>query len=527
MKNAAIYCRVSTEDQEREGSSLDSQKEACLVKARELDYQVTESLHFKETYSGLTVERPQLTKLRTKAKNGEIQALIVLKPDRLSRVGEDILILAKEFKMYGVKLIFVKEQWDDTPQGKIVAFAMGWAAEMYVTATVEATTRAKNRIVDERGVLPQGTGIGLYGYKWDSKNKRRIPLEHEAKVVQKIFKMIDDGTGFFNIARSLNEQGIPTKSGNKWYSFTIKNLAKNPAYIGLTYFGKTRGSRKTELIYKDEKDWKLLPNATPPIISKGLFQRVQEKIKRSRERHAAIPHRDYLLTGHIVCAECGSRVVGACLSRKHRYYRCRSTSPTAVEGKTCNARYIRADYIEEIVWNNVRKALENPEVIVAELKRQADEQSKFSFQESDLNREITKLERGLRNYEKRERQLISLLGHGEVTKDYVLDAVNQLKRECEADQEELQKLKDTRDRLSNMADAEIKLNEFCQRVRQNLDNATIQEKRLALDALDIRITASTQCIDIKGIIPVEVALLPSSADISAIAQTSTYLPFHA
>jgi hypothetical protein len=55
----------------------------------------------------------------------------------------------------------------------------------------------------------------------------------------------------------------------------------------------------------------------------------------------------------------------------------------------------------------------------------------------------------------------------------------------------MQKLKDTRERLSNMVDAEIKLNEFCQRVRQNLDNATLQDKRLALNALDIRVTAST------------------------------------
>ncbi len=196
-----------------------------------------------------------------------------------------------------------------------------------------------------------------------------------------------------------------------------------------------------------------------------------------------------------------------------------STSPTAVKGKTCNARYIRADYIEDVVWKNVREVLENPEIIVAELKRQADEQSKQSLQESYSNKEIAKLERKIRNYEKQERQLISLLGHGEVTKDYVLDEINRLKNECQAD-EELQRIKETKDRLSHIADAEIKLNEFCQRVRQNLDNANIQDKRLALEALDIRVTASTQSIDIKGIIPVEFPTLPSSTDVTTIAQTS-------
>jgi len=109
--------------------------------------------------------------------------------------------------------------------------------------------------------------------------------------------------------------------------------------------------------------------------------------------HAALPHREYLLTGHIVCAKCGSPVVGSCLSRKHRYYRCRNTRPTAVKGKTCDARYIRADYIEEVVWRNVKEVLENPEVIIVEIKRQADKQGKQSLQESDFKKGIARLEK--------------------------------------------------------------------------------------------------------------------------------------
>ena len=115
---------------------------------------------------------------------------------------------------------------------------------------------------------------------------------------------------------------------------------------------------------------------------------------------------------------------------------------------------------------------------------------------------LFQVERKLRNYEKQERRLIFLLRHGEVTKDYVLDEINRLKNECQVDEEELQKLKETKNKLSHITDAEIKLNEFCQRVQQNLDNANIQDKRLAIEALDIRVTASTQSIDIKGIIPV-------------------------
>jgi zinc transporter ZupT len=75
-------------------------------------------------------------------------------------------------------------------------------------------------------------------------------------------------------------------------------------------------------------------------------------------------------------------------------------------------------------------------------------------------------------------------------------------------------------RLSHVVDAEANLSEFCQRIRQNLENADIQDKRLALDALDIRIKASAQSIDIKGVIPIEIKPMPSSADVTTIAQTS-------
>ena len=91
---AGIYCRVSTEDQAREGTSLDTQLEACLLKAREAGYEVSDELIFRESFSGLTLQRPRLSELRAKANSGEIDALIVYTPDRLARVGEDILSLA-------------------------------------------------------------------------------------------------------------------------------------------------------------------------------------------------------------------------------------------------------------------------------------------------------------------------------------------------------------------------------------------------------------------------------------------------
>ena len=116
---------------------------------------------FKDTCSGLTLDRPSLTVLRQKAKDREVDAVIIYSPDRLSRKGEDILLLAKEFKIEGVKLLFVKEQWDDTHNGKLVAFMLGWASEFEASQIRERTMRGKKQHA-EMGEIPSGYGRFSY-----------------------------------------------------------------------------------------------------------------------------------------------------------------------------------------------------------------------------------------------------------------------------------------------------------------------------------------------------------------------------
>jgi len=107
MNTAAVYCRVSTEDQEKEGTSLDSQREACLKKCKELGWEVSPEHTLSEVWSGLTTERPELTKLREWVRKKEIEGVIVYSTDRLSRDPVHLLILVDEFEKKGVSLVFV------------------------------------------------------------------------------------------------------------------------------------------------------------------------------------------------------------------------------------------------------------------------------------------------------------------------------------------------------------------------------------------------------------------------------------
>ena len=367
------------------------------------------------------------------------------------------------------------------------------------------------------GKLPTGTGKGLYGYKWDSKSKKRIILEHEAKVVEKIFTMLADGISCFNIARTLNDQAVPTKTGGKWHPRTIQNQAVNPAYMGITYYGRTRGSRKTKLVKQVKSNWDLLPDTTPPVISKELFDRVQEIRQRDRDLHRAKAKHDYLLRGHTLCGYCSSPLVGSFMNHRFRYYHCRGTYPTATREKRCNARYIRADYLEDITWESIKKVLAKPEIVLASISEQLE--SELNTPGTSLDKEIQKLKRRLRSYNPQEKRLIQLLRYEEVTQDAVLDEINQLKKERESDEQKLENYVFTKERIASLEDAELKLKDYCQQLGKDLDNATFQDKRSILEMLAIKVTATPEQINIQGVIPLDTTSTQSSGSSPSLLTT--------
>jgi site-specific DNA recombinase len=509
MKTAAIYCRVSTEDQEREGTSLQTQLEASLKYCQNRDYQV--AYHFSETYSGLTLERPKLNELRELVRNKQTDVIVIYCLDRLSRDPTHGVILTQELERHGVKLEAVTEDVDNSELGKLISYIRGFASKLEAEKIRERTTRGKRAYV-QQGKLPIGTGKGLYGYKWDKETKKRIPVEFEVKVVQRIFTMLAEGKGYFNIARTLNEIGIPTKTGSKWSARTLYNMAGNPGYVGMTYYGQTQGSRRTKVTKKPESDWVPLPGITPPIISKELFDWVQEIRRRNRELHKVKTKQEYLLRGHAYCGHCGSHLVGSLMGHRFRYYHCRGTYTTATRAKTCDARYIRADCLEGVVWQSIRKVLEHPDVVLAGVKGELENERKTVIQGVSLDAQIQKLTKRVKNYDSEEKRLVQLFRYGEFNQDTILDELNRLKSEREADKATLHKLKADKERIAVLESAEVKLSEYCERLKRDLDSASYQDKRDILDMLAIKVTATAQAIDIDGVIPLEPMFTQTSGE---------------
>ena len=221
---AAIYCRVSTDNQEKEGTSLHTQLEACQKYCQENGYEMSKC--FSEAYSGLTLNRPELKKLRDLAQTGGVDIIVIYCLDRISRDPTHGVILTQEFEKHGVVLKSVTETVESTELGKLISYIRGFASKLEAEKIKERTMRGKLAYL-KNGKLPQGTGIGIYGYKWDKSAGKRMIIPHEAKVVQKIFNMTINGESTNQIAISLNKAGVKTKSGSLWYPLTIRRILNN------------------------------------------------------------------------------------------------------------------------------------------------------------------------------------------------------------------------------------------------------------------------------------------------------------
>ncbi len=508
---AAIYCRVSTEGQEQDGTSLQTQLEACQEYCQVKSYEV--AYEFSEAWSGLSLERPKLAELREIVRSESVDCVVVYSLDRFSRDPVHGVILMQELEKHGVSLEAAIETVDNSEVGKLVFYIKGYAAKLDAERRRDATGRGKRALL-KQGKLPQGNGIGIYGYKRLKDYKKRIALEHEAKVVQRMFEIVARSVSCFKIARTLNEESIPTKSGKKWEARTVSRIVRNSAYTGITYFGMTSGKERKAM---PRESWHVLPNVTPAIISKELFEQAQTALAKSKELHPGRAQHEYPLTGFAVCGYCGSPLVGACLSKRYRYYKCRGTYPTASREKICDAKYIKADWLENVVWEKVKDVLSNPEVLLAEVGKQTEaEQAQVSS--GNIEQEIRSLTRKMKGYTGQERRLMNVLRLEMATPDIVLDEINQMKKEREVDEKRLATLIQTKDNIEKLVDMEANLKELCARIVPDLDNCTNQDKKDAYTYLDLKVKATPKGADIKGYL--DPSVIKSDSCLLTTGQTS-------
>jgi site-specific DNA recombinase len=477
LPRAAIYCRVSS-DQQEDNSSLPTQETACRQYCAEHGYQVAGV--FADVHTGAQYrERPELSRLRELVRQRAIDVVVCYAVDRLSRNQAHLYILAEELSDHGVRLEFVTERFEDTAVGRFILAAKSFAAEIEREKIAERTMRGR-RARAESGKLM--SPAPLYGYRWaDAERTRYEPDPETAPVVRRIFALALQGRGVTAIADTLTAEGIPTPHGKpQWSLTTVWRILTNPSYTGearaFTWRRRTSGKRS----YR--REWQagvaLPPGVVPPLIDPASFAAVQERLRLNRLRSARrnrSPELWLLRGGYARCGVCGATMT-ACHIHGQPGYRCanrtRHPDGTARPG-------ITAGELDSIVWQAVHVALERDDVLQYGLESAMSEQP--------AERELTGIDRAVNQLERQQANLaraIALASDDTALGTLMaeLERVAQRLRELEAEREALVKQAAAwelrRDQLQGLA-------RWRRQVAAYLDRMTYQERRWLLDLLGL------------------------------------------
>lgn len=399
LSMVALYARVSSE-QQIQAQTIASQVEAIKQRIVEDGFALDPELIFiDDGYSGASLVRPALERLRDMAAMGALDRIYAHCPDRLARKYAYQVLLIDELERYGVGIIFLNHDVGDTPEDQLLLQVQGMVAEYERAKIMERSRRGKLHAAQHGSV--SAIGKAPYGYRYISVQETHGPAVYQidlekARTVRQIFEWAgQERVPLQEIARRLDKQGVLTSTGrSKWSRTSIWQMLKNPAYKGSAAFGRTRvGPRRrclrpprgapeqprraVSLYHNPRDEW--ISISVPAIVSVDLFETVQEHLEQNRKRFRQRRRgASYLLQGLLVCKSCGYAYYGQPAKKRYgpgkcyryEYYRCTGTDAYRFEGqRVCRNKTIRVDRLDEAVWLDVCSLLRDPNRITQEYER--------------------------------------------------------------------------------------------------------------------------------------------------------------
>jgi site-specific DNA recombinase len=526
MKTAAIYARVSS-DKQREENTIASQTAALIAFAGEQQLEVPREWVFEDDgYSGASLIRPGLERVRDLAAEGLIQTVLVYAPDRLSRRYAHQILLIEELARAGVETVFIRAPRRSTPEDELLLQFQGMIAE-YERAQILERSRRGKRHRARQGEVSVLSGAP-FGYRFIRKTDHSAAYyeidEERARIVRQIFELYSvQGLSIGAIARLMNERAVSTcKRRGRWERSTVWGMLRNPAYKGEACFGKTtiaprqritrpirmRGGVATRNSASHERareDW--ITIAVPPIVSEETFALAQERLQLNKlhaPRRTVTPS---VVQGLVSCTKCGYalyRTSTRSSARKIYYYRCLgSDNYRHLSGAVCNNRPVRQDLLDDVVWTEIVRLLEDPRLIQAELERRltaAREADPTKRRDEALRRDLVRIRKGID-------RLLTAYQEGLLPIEELRERMPELRRREQASNAELQAIADqsvTRATYLRLAET---LNTFLTRLRSSASDLNVSERQRIMRLLVKEVLVGDDKIIIRHCIP-----LPNRSD---------------
>jgi site-specific DNA recombinase len=537
----AAYVRVSTSRQVKL-ETIEQQLEMVLRYARQKRWELPDENVFRDDgYSGTTLGRPALDALRDKARLRELEVVVVPSPDRLARNYVHQMVLIEEFEKVGCRVEFVERPMSSEPNDQLLLQIRGAVAEYERTLLSERMRRG--RLAKYKAGLLLPWTHTPYGLRVDPDRPRNpAGVSHEeakAAVVAEIFAAyLEPGASLFGVSRRLREMGVPAPRGGKaWSTATLRGILTNPVYAGRVYAGRVRyrparirrsathpiGQPHNSSDPLPEEEW-IFVAEVPAVVSQEQFDLVAQKLSRNksfaRRNNKANEH---LLRALVSCGECMLASIACARSgrnnnhRKQRYYVCsgKFNKAQSTPEEKCPSRYAPAEQLDEVVWKDLCEVLTHPQSITGALERAHGggwlpqelkaRQENLRQGRSALGRQLERLTEAYLG------EVIPLAEYHRRRKD-----LQQRDEALAAQERQLQAQSRQRMELAGVAGS---IEDFCERVRGGLTDATFEQRRKLVELLIDRVIVTDEEVEIRYVIPTD----PSSEQVRFCHLRSDYL----
>lgn len=335
---AVIYARYSSHNQR--DVSIEQQFEACKKFAAANDLDIIWQ-YADRAVSGRTDNRPQFQQMLKDAQTGKFSVVIAWKSNRMGRNMLEAMVNDSKLADYGVKCLYVEEDFADTAAGRFALRNMMNVNQFYSENMAEDVLRgmmdnAKNCKVN--GKVP-------LGYRRAEDGSYAID-EDAAAIVREIYQRVIDGWSVTDIMNDLNNRKIKTGRGRDWKLQSFQTLLTNEQYTGVYKFNSIR----TE-------------GGIPVIITKDQFETVQGILQSKKRPRGRQQSKKFLLTGKCFCGRCGAPMCAQCgtskSGKKFDYYMCSRRR----YDHACDLPNVSRDRIEKAVLNAIRDEIMNDERI--------------------------------------------------------------------------------------------------------------------------------------------------------------------
>jgi site-specific DNA recombinase len=471
---AAIYIRVSTEDQQK-GYGPKMQREETVKAATERDGCTIQENHIiDDSISGSSHNRPGWKKLLEIAKRGDIDVVYFWKLDRMMRDEYFFYMNENELKKCGVDLRFATQDLSDPFNRGIQVVVAADERRKIMQRTYGGRIRA---VKDGKWVCQPPMGYDINDKTGTLKINQR-----EAKNIKQLFTwLVEDRLSLTALAKRAYAYHIPTKFDVKkrkkykygrhfWSKGALGRLLSRDYYAtGVAHFCKVKRPRQGKVERRPQAEW--LAVSVPPIISKDIFEKVQKQLLRNSKFARRKTKRQYLFAKRLRCKICNGLLTANCRTEREgdKFYR----NDVWSEKKCPECVYFRERDLDSAVWDSMNRFFSNPSMFMNKLDKIRKRGSKQQQIEEERQNLATAEEKIFREEK-------ILLDH-ELSSLYSTRVISEKRKEIESRRKDIDERKQELEKLTLMEERRLQsitsAEKLYKRMKEKLENPTYTIKQ--------------------------------------------------